>query len=272
LNERNLAISLLTVLLIVGTIAAYQQVLLLNLTNVKSTTSSPTTRTVISTSTLTQNVTLVLISTTTKFLTTSANSSAQNQAAVVAQIALLQKYYDELDVTDISSFYTSTSVVHLFGYTNGLGGVYNGTHNIQLLYGAVLGTDTSLNINFNNLQTKVDTASAVNATSSVILKGVSKVEGSMNITANVSQEWVLSGSTWMIQKEDWNFTLFNVANPGEGGTVFPQWGLSLSGQNPKLADMHVIEWNYAPYAAAAIYVSLAAIATVALWVRRSRRA
>jgi hypothetical protein len=257
-------------LLILGTIAAYQQVLLLNVTNVKSTTSSPTTRTVTSTSTLTQNVTIVLITTTTKFVTTSANSSAQHQEDVLAQIAALQQYYDERNATAISSFYNSTSVVNWFGYANGLGGVYIGSSNIQLLLTAMLESTTSYNINFTNIQTKVDGASAVNATSFAIAKGVSNTVGVENMTADVSQEWVLSNSMWTIQKEDWNFTLFNAQNPSTD-TVFPQWGLSLNGQNPNLADEHVIEWNYAPYVAAAIYVSLVAVVAVALWVRRSRR-
>jgi hypothetical protein len=189
---------------------------------------------------------------------------------VVAQIAVLQNDYDNRDVTGISNFYTSTSVVYWYGETNGLGGIQMGKGNIQLLYAASLGSTTVFQINFTDIQTKAVSANVVNATSVAVATGHSNVVGNMNASVNVSQEWVLSGTTWSIQKEDWNYTLFNVQNPSDA-TVFPQWGLSLSGQNPNLADMHVIEWNYAPYVAAAIYVALAGIAVAALWIRRTQR-
>ena len=181
----------------------------------------------------------------------------------------MQKDFASRDVSSLANLYSSTSVVVWSGFTNGLGGTYTGKGNIQLLYAASIGATTFISINFTNPQYKDISANTVNASSIAAMQGNSNVVGKMNASMRVTQEWVLSGSTWTIQKENWNYTLFNVSNPSEA-TVFPQWGLSLSGHNPGLSQMHVIEWNNAPYVAAGIYAALAAVAVAALWIRRTQ--
>jgi hypothetical protein len=208
-------------------------------------------------------------STSTGSSTLSFGGNSSQQTAVVGEIATMQKDFDARDVSSIDKFYTPTSVVFWYGETNGLGSVQKGAGNIQLLYAASLGSTTFLAANFTNIKTALVNPNQVNATFLINMTGHSTVVGNLNATILASQEWVQSGSTWTIQREDWNYTLFNVQFPGEA-TVFPQWSMSLSGVNPDLASMHVTEWDYAPYVAAAVYVALAAILVTALWMRRKR--
>jgi hypothetical protein len=210
-------------------------------------------------------------STSTSSQTASFGGNSSQQTTIVGEIATMQKDFDARDISSVDKFYTQTSVVNWYGETNGLGSIQQGAGNIQLLYAASLGSTTILKANFTHVQTALVNPNQVNATSMITMTGHSTVVGNLNATVLVSQEWVQSGGTWTIQKEDWDYTLFTVQNAGES-TVFPQWSLSLSGVNPNLASMHVIEWNYAPYAAAALYVGLAAILLTALWTRRKRSA
>ncbi|MGH9919489.1 MAG: hypothetical protein ACRD6W_11565, partial [Nitrososphaerales archaeon] len=233
---------------------------------------SPSTGVSASTSTSISSSSLVSISSSTSagISPTGFGGNSSQQTAVLAQIAISQKYLDARDVTQIDKFYTPTSTVNWYGNNNGFGGVQKGAANIELLYAATLGYATSFQADFTDVHTTLVNPNQVNDTSLLIINGISSVVGTLDCTVVVSQEWVQSGGTWTIQKEDWDYITFNAQFQGEA-TVFPQWSMSLSGVNPNLADMHVIEWHYAPYVAAAVYVSLFSVLMAAVWARRSQQ-
>jgi len=185
-------------------------------------------------------------------------------------LSLFAKTFSNREVQNLLKFYTPSAVVAWTGNTQGLGGVYQNQGNIELLYAASIGHTSTINESVSNLQVKVIDANTINATENVFLKGHSTVVGDLNATVNAQQQWVNSGGTWNIQKENWNYLTFNVQNAGES-TVFPQWSLQLSGHSPNLAQMHTVEWNVAPYLGAAIYVVIAAVVATALWMSRRRR-
>jgi hypothetical protein len=173
--------------------------------------------------------------------------------------------FNNRDASSLSNFYMSTSVVNWTGQAQGLQGIYTGKENIAILYGSSIGHTDKLIANDTNVQA---TASGPNVTVTFVLNlvGHSNVVGNLTAVVDVTQVWVQSGGSWSIQNEIWNYQKFTTTNAGSA-TVFPQWGLELQGKSVNLADEHVLEWNAAPYVAAAIYGSLIAIFALALMVR-----
>lgn len=236
-----------------------------------TTTTPPTTTTTTPPPTTTTISTPPTTTTSTPPPTTTTSSSGGNSAGTAAIEASLKNFssaFDSRNVLALLNFYSSTATVSWTGNTQGLGGVYQNAGNIKLLYAASIGSTTAISATISNVTTKAINPTTINATENIFLNGTSSVVGNLNASINAQQEWVNQNSAWVIQKENWNYVTFNVQNPGES-TVFPQWSLQLSGYPPNLANMHKVEWNYAPYLTAAVYVLIGAVVVVA--VRSSRR-
>jgi hypothetical protein len=256
------------IVIVIIVIAAVAGVLLLG----KSSTTS-TTSTVVSSSSSSVTTSSSSLSTSSSSSSTSVASSSQSGsstsgdvAAVEAQLQTWIGDFNSRNVESLGNFYTSTSVDNWTGQAQGLEGIYNGVGNIRILYGSSISHTDRLTANYSNLQAVSNSPGNVTLTFTLMLNGHSTVVGNLSATIDVTQNWVNSGGTWTIQHETWNYLTFTTTNPGTA-TVFPQWGLSLEGKSPDLASEHVLEWNAAPYVAAAIYGSIIAIFILALMVR-----
>lgn len=195
--------------------------------------------------------------------TTSGGASPD---AVKAQLKSFAATFDNRDPAGIAGFYTQDATVVWSGNAGNQAGQYTGRGNIELLYAATIGKTTSLNASFSNIQTQVINPNTLNVTLSVFLTGHSTVLGDFNVTVNAKQEWVSSNGVVEIQKETWNY-LALVSQYHVSATVFPQWGLQMTGGSPNLATEHTLEWNLAPYLAAVLYFGLFVVVVSLAWVR-----
>ncbi len=269
MNDRAIArMATIGIVVVIVVIAAVAGILALS----QSGTTTPTTTSVstaasVSTSPTTSSAQVTTTSSPSSMVTTTSSQSGGtgNTQPVLAQLPNFVAAFNARDASALSNFYASNAVVNWTGQAQGLQGIYTGKENIAILYGSSIGHTDKLIANSTNVQA---TASGPNVTLSFTLNlaGHSNVVGNLTAKVLVTQVWVQSGGSWLIQNEVWNYQSFTTTNAGSA-TVFPQWGLALQGKSPNLADEHVLEWNAAPYVAAAIYGSIIAIFALALMVR-----
>jgi hypothetical protein len=174
--------------------------------------------------------------------------------------------FDNRDVTTIKTYFTGSSQIDWSGAAGGLQGTYTGVDGAGIVYGTSVGHTTSLTATSSNLQYSSTTSPTATVTYGLNISGVSQIVGSFNSTVDVSQNWVYQGGSWSIAQDNWNYLTFSSSTVG-GATVFPQWGLTLSGKAPSLASEHVVEWNVAPYLAAGVYATIVALGIALIWVR-----
>ena len=208
---------------------------------------------------------------TTTTTTGAFTASTGNNSQIASQLNLFIQAFDNRQVNSLSGFYTSSSVVAWTGNTQGLGGTYVGSGNIEILYASSIGHTDSFSAHPSQVQMVASAPNVVNLTMHLVLNGSSSVLGRISATVNAQQQWKNNAGTWSIQKENWNYLTFTAQNPSSS-TVFPQWGLELNGKSPNLSTEHTIEWAVAPYFAILIYALLAVAAVVAiLRLRNSSR-
>jgi len=192
-----------------------------------------------------------------------------NTTVISVQLQKLTTAFNNRDVATLASYYAPRATVTWVGNTQGFGGIYQNQTRIELLYAATIGQTTTDTVKISNITTKAINPNTIDASMDIFISGRSNIVGFLNATIAAQQQWVNQGGNWVIQSENWNYVVFSVQTVGEA-TVFPQWSLQLSGQNPELSQMHVMEWNWAPYLAAAVYLLLVVIAVAALLRARSR--
>jgi hypothetical protein len=273
-NRAIATMAIVGVVIVIIIIAAVAGVLLLG----KSTTTSSTSTTssssssssIIPPSTTSSSSSSSSSSTSISSSSSSQSSNSGDVAAVQAQLTTWVSDFNSRNVEALGNFYTGTSVDNWTGHAQGLQGIYPGVSNIRILYGSSISHTDRLTANISNINAVESTPGNVTVTFNLSLNGHSTVVGNLSASIAVTQDWVNSGGTWTIQHEVWNYLSFTTTNPGTA-TVFPQWGLSLEGKSPNLASEHVLEWNAAPYVAAAIYGSIIAIFVLALMVRARRQ-
>jgi len=254
------------IVVVIVVIAAVAGVLALSQSGTTNTTSTSTpTSSSITTSTTLPTTATSPTTSSSATSTVSQSGGSGNTQAVLSQLPGFIADFNSRDVSALSNYYATNAFVNWTGTTNGLGGPYSGKENIAILYGSSIGHTDKLIANDTNVQA---TATGPNVTVTFILNlaGHSNVVGNLTAKVAVTQVWVQSGGTWLIQNEVWNYQTFTTTSSGSA-TVFPQWGLELQGKSVNLADEHVLEWNVAPYVAAAIYGSIVAIFALALMVR-----
>jgi len=228
-------------------------------TSTSSTKSSTTTTVTTTTSTSTNQ-------------TTSLETNTNSTAAIQAQIQAFEQDFANRNPAELVTLYTSDAVETWTGNAGAEAGVATGTANIQLLYDATIGKTTSVTVTYSNVTYNVLSASLINTTDSILIAGHSTVLGNFNSTIDGEQQWTNQGGKWLIQSEVWNYLSLKAQNH-VGATVFPQWGLELSGNPPSLSQEHVLEWNLAPYLAGIIYASIGILAVYGLWwgVRKPKK-
>ena len=186
---------------------------------------------------------------------------------MTAQIQAFQATFNNRSqIGQIPNFYTQSAIVVWAGSAGGEVGTTSGRGNIGLLFDATVGKTTSLQVTISNVKTTVVNSNTVNSTLNILMSGQSTVLGKFNATIDASQSWVVQGGQVLIQSETWDYISLKAQN-NVGATVFPQWGLQLTGNPPNLAQEHTLEWNLAPFLGAAIYVSIIVMVIVVFWVR-----
>jgi hypothetical protein len=191
-----------------------------------------------------------------------------NNSQVASQLGLFIQAFDNRQVNTLTSFYTSSSVVAWTGNTQGLGGTYTGSGNIEILYASSIGHTDRFAAHPSQVKMVATAPNVVNLTMHLDLNGSSSVLGKISATVNAQQQWANNGGSWVIQKENWNYLTFTAQNPSSS-TVFPQWGLQLNGKSPNLSSEHNIEWAVAPYIALLVYILLAVAAIAVIFRSRN---
>jgi hypothetical protein len=180
--------------------------------------------------------------------------------------------FNSRNVAGVVGYYVSTGTSTWKGQSGGTSGNYTGTDQINIAFSSTIGHATSQHATTTNLQITNTSSSTSVASYTLAISGSSAAIGPFNATVNVSQHWAYESGKWQIQSDVWNYLSFTSSNPTEA-TVFPQWGLQLEGKSPTLAGEHMLEWNVAPYIAAAAYgavLALAAILAITLLRRRTK--
>ncbi len=204
---------------------------------------------------------------------TSTSSTGNVQApSVKGDLNTYLSDFNSRDVSAVVAYYVPTGVSQWKGQSGGTSGNYTGTDQINIAFSTTIGHATTQHATSSNLHLTNTSSSSSTATYTLAISGSSAAIGPFNATVNVLQNWVFQGGKWQIQSDVWDYTSFQSSNPTEA-TVFPQWGLQLEGKSPTLAGEHMLEWNVAPYMAAAVYgvvLALAAILAVTLLRRRTK--
>ncbi len=205
---------------------------------------------------------------------TSALGSSSAPTPVQGAVDEYVQDINNRSVDGLVNFYNSNSVVHWSGELGGLQGIYSGSQNIRLLYGASVGKTTQMEANASNYAQDVFSPTNVNTTFNLALHANSTVAGVLNAAIEVSQEWNWGNGGWQISKENWAYTLFySSLLTAELGTptTFPQWGYELKGGNPNLVSEKSFEWHAGPYIAASVYAFLFGVFAITALRLRSRR-
>ncbi|HVB95566.1 MAG TPA: hypothetical protein VND41_03065 [Nitrososphaerales archaeon] len=199
---------------------------------------------------------------------TAPPSSSASSVPTVPMGTAVNQFVQELNarsVDGMTTFYTSSSVVHWSGNLGGLQGLYAGTDNIRLLYASTVGKTMSMNASSSNFAQDVFSPTRANATYDLYMLANSTVAGTLNATISVSQEWNWGNSGWQISRENWAYTHFfaSLLSAKYGSvTTFPQWGYAMEGGNPNLVSEKSFEWHAGPYLAAAVFAFLFGVVAV----------
>lgn len=177
--------------------------------------------------------------------------------------------FNSRDVTGLTNFYATETVVDWKGYASGLTGVYDGQGNVRILYGSSIGKTTLLVANISNYSEKDVNPSNANVSLTLTMNGQSTVVGNLSISIDASQQWNYVGGQWQIVKETWNYVKFYESTP-VSSTTFPQWTAMKLGQNPNLVSEKSFEWHAGPYVAASVYAFLAGVMVYGAMKSRNR--
>jgi hypothetical protein len=180
------------------------------------------------------------------------------------------KDFNNRDVDGLMNFYGFSSDVVWTGNTEGLQGGYAGSGSIRILYGATIGKTTQLLATFNNYTERSLSPVNTNVTMTLSLNGNSSVLGTLNGSVVATQDWFYTSGQWQIVKENWDYKTFNVQFPASA-TTFPQWGALREGKSPDLVSEKSFEWRAGPLVAAAVYVFLASVISIAVLKSWSHR-
>lgn len=111
-------------------------------------------------------------------------------------------YIGSRNVVGLADLYAQNATVVWSGVSADLGGKYIGESNIKILYGAMIGKDTSLNASIADYTQKYTSSTRANVTFTLNIKGNSTEAGAIMILANASQEWKYAAGQWQIVKEN----------------------------------------------------------------------
>jgi hypothetical protein len=132
----------------------------------------------------------------------------------------LLKDLQNRNLSDLQDYYTNESVLTLTGCTDGLGGKYTGSSEIESLYARYENGIASISFNSSGLALGVIDSSTVNATYGLSIDAHGFF-GTVDATVAVQQQWTLSSNSaqdttsngWAIEKDAWNFLSFAVDSP-----------------------------------------------------------
>ena len=167
--------------------------------------------------------------------------------------------------------YYDNAVVTWSGNTAGLGGIYNGTGNIRLLFAAALATAQTMSVKSLDFRQINNSVSQETVNSTLDFNGKSSILGKFDGTIKSETIYTNPGGTWSIFKENWNYLVFNASSAG-GATTFPEWQ-KIGPINPTLRSpdpVHNFVWDYGGFAAALVLYAFVIVLAFLLVLRRSK--
>lgn len=206
--------------------------------------------------------------------TTSTPTTTTSSGAAPSLRSEFDTHLANIDSRNIPTLlldYLDHAVVTWTGSAAGLGGFYNGTNNIRLLYAAALSTAQTITVTPQDFLQINNSATQVTVNATLGITGKSSVLGPFNGTVKAQIVYVNSGGAWQISKENWNYLVFNVTASG-GATTFPEWQ-KIGPVNPSMRStdwLHNFVWDYGGFGVALmVYVYI--VALLGLVVLRRRR-
>jgi hypothetical protein len=114
------------------------------------------------------------------------------------------------DISALPGDYERNATVEFVGVNPGLVGQYSGAMNIQILWGSFTGklVDFSLSNEYQSIEVKNSSLSIVNSTFD--FEGNDTVIGLVKGSVIAQDVYVHSDGGWLIDREVWNFTQFNM--------------------------------------------------------------
>jgi hypothetical protein len=119
------------------------------------------------------------------------------------------------NINAVPGEYESNATVEWTGVNPGLNGNYSGAGNIKILWGSFIGklTNFSLSNEYQSLG-EVNGSNAWMVNSTFNFNGYDVVVGNINGTVVAQDLYAHVNGTWLIAREIWNFTQFNMPPPG----------------------------------------------------------
>jgi hypothetical protein len=125
------------------------------------------------------------------------------------------------NATALAAEYQDNATLNVYGYTDGVGGSYNGSANIFSFYNALLSNGVLATVNLKNVTYGIyvsETGQSAEVSSMFTMHGSgffyggnSENAGTYNATVRSVTSYALVGEEWLITSDSWDFTLFNFA-------------------------------------------------------------
>jgi hypothetical protein len=119
-------------------------------------------------------------------------------------------HMDSRNLDATTKDYTPTATMIWFGTTQGLGGTYKGSNEINLTYEAFLGQMTNLTYSIHSENATLFTNQTASLNASLYFAGESHILGRFNGTVSAAYSYTDASGSWLISQEDSNFTSFDV--------------------------------------------------------------
>lgn len=149
----------------------------------------------------------------------SPGTGLNNTQQVLAEESAFLNDLSHRNTSALGQYYTPESVVVLKGCTDGLGGRYQGSSNIEGLYAEYENGIESFSFNSSHVTVEITGESSVNATYSLSMSAAGFF-GTISASASVEQQWIhaanetqSAGGGWTISRETWNFVTLTVDSP-----------------------------------------------------------
>jgi hypothetical protein len=189
------------------------------------------------------------------------------QPAVEAHVSHL----NTRNVTLIVSDYANNATVYWFGITGGMGGIYTGTNNIQILYAGSFASAQSISLTIDGYTQGLVNSTTALAQLNMTMNGKSSILGTFEGKISAGIYYVTINGQWKIIDENWNYLEMGGTAMGGGATTFPQWHTPPR-QSPDAFKNFVFNYGGSAYTAIIFgYVAIILVLFLAAVYRRKQR-
>ena len=121
---------------------------------------------------------------------------------------------EELDVAGAANDYAPNATVIWVGDTQGFGGTYNGTSDIEFLLQSFIGGMNGFSLAIQSFNSTSPPNGTADISALLAFTGSSNISGNFNGTISASYQYANENGNWLISQEIWNFQSFTVQHVG----------------------------------------------------------